>query len=172
MRQRCCVGARRSDGHAVIGYRPAHVLHLWSYGHGVFWQDLFSFHARQMLGVHALDGRTDGARSPAEGGPCRGGSSYKADALDLLVPSCPAYGGRLAGGAAGYERMSDGRSEQIRRRTGQQRPRAWAKPQRLSAERPGAERWPWAAVLMYQAFVPLPVSVRLGSVAERDMESV
>jgi hypothetical protein len=54
------------DGHAVIGCRLAHVLHSWSYGYGIFWQGLFSFHARQILGIHALNGRKDGARSLVE----------------------------------------------------------------------------------------------------------
>ena len=45
------------DEHAVIGCEPAQVLHLCSYGHGVLRQGLFSFHARQTLGVQVLDGR-------------------------------------------------------------------------------------------------------------------
>ena len=55
------------DGHAVIGCELAHVLHLWSYGHGVFQQGLFSFHTRQILGVHALDERVESALSLVEG---------------------------------------------------------------------------------------------------------
>lgn len=50
-------GPDAGDVHAVIGCMPAQVLHLWSYRHGVFWQGLFSFHARQTLGVQVLGGR-------------------------------------------------------------------------------------------------------------------
>lgn len=55
------------DEYAVIGCDPAHVLQLWRWRYGVFRQCLFSFHARQKLGDHALDERAVSVLSHNEG---------------------------------------------------------------------------------------------------------